>query len=150
MCLLFCSNAIGPLIAIWLIYCEGSVAQKSETPLYILLYGGIGISVGLWAWGRRVIQTIGEDLTKITPSTGFTIEIGAAFTVLLASKIGIPISTTHCKVGSIVFVGYFSSSTKGGVDWKIFRNIVYAWLVTVPVAALLSAGCMFALRSALL
>ncbi|KAF5269255.1 hypothetical protein FQR65_LT02556 [Abscondita terminalis] len=143
------SNAIGPLIALWLIYCEGSVQQQSETPLYILLYGGVGISVGLWLWGRRVIQTIGEDLTKITPSTGFTIEIGAAFTVLLASKIGIPISTTHCKVGSIVFVGYFSSSSKG-VDWKLFRNIIYAWVVTVPVAALLSAGCMFALRSAFL
>lgn len=143
------SNAIGPLIALWLIYCEGSVQQQSETPLYILLYGGIGISAGLWLWGRRVIQTIGEDLTKITPATGFTIEIGAAFTVLLASKIGIPISTTHCKVGSIVFVGYFSSSRKG-VDWKLFRSIVYAWLVTVPVTALLSAGCMYALSSALL
>lgn len=63
------SNAIGPLIALWLIYTEGSVQQKSETPLYILLYGGFGISVGLWLWGRRVIQTIGEDLTTITPST---------------------------------------------------------------------------------
>lgn len=63
------SNAIGPLIALWLIYSEGSVQQKSETPLYILLYGGCGISLGLWVWGRRVIETIGEDLTKITPST---------------------------------------------------------------------------------
>ncbi|XP_030763665.1 sodium-dependent phosphate transporter 2-like [Sitophilus oryzae] len=138
------SNAIGPLITLWLIYSEGSVAQKSETPLYILLYGGFGISVGLWLWGRRVIETIGEDLTKITPSTGFTIEIGAAFTVLLASKIGIPISTTHCKVGSVVFVGYFSSS-KQGVDWSLFRNIIYAWVITVPIAALLSAAIMFLL-----
>lgn len=60
------SNAIGPLIAMWLIYHDGSVRQASETPLYILLYGGLGISTGLWLWGRRVIQTIGEDLTKIT------------------------------------------------------------------------------------
>ncbi|XP_019767333.1 sodium-dependent phosphate transporter 1 [Dendroctonus ponderosae] len=140
------SNAIGPLITLWLIYSEGTVAQKSETPLFILLYGGLGISVGLWLWGRRVIQTIGEDLTQITPSTGFTIEIGAAFTVLLASKIGIPISTTHCKVGSVVFVGYFSSS-KEGVDWSLFRNIIYAWVITVPIAALLSALIMFSLIS---
>ncbi|KAL1491129.1 hypothetical protein ABEB36_011771 [Hypothenemus hampei] len=139
------SNAIGPLITLWLIYSEGTVAQKSETPLFILLYGGLGISVGLWLWGRRVIQTIGEDLTTITPSTGFTIEIGAALTVLLASKIGIPISTTHCKVGSVVFVGYFSSSRKG-VDWSLFRNIIYAWVVTVPIAALLSAGIMYLLQ----
>lgn len=63
------SNAIGPLIAIWMIYVEGSVAQKSETPLWILVFGGVGISVGLWVWGRRVIETVGNDLTKITPST---------------------------------------------------------------------------------
>ncbi len=66
---LFYSNAIGPLVAIWLIYSEGSVMQASETPLFILLYGGIGISVGLCVWGRNVIKTVGEDLTQITPST---------------------------------------------------------------------------------
>ncbi|XP_053693492.1 sodium-dependent phosphate transporter 2 [Sabethes cyaneus] len=165
------SNAIGPLIALFMIYREGSVLQKSETPLAILLYGGVGISVGLWLWGRRVIETIGNDLTKITPSTGFTIEIGAAFTVLLASKIGLPISTTHCKVGSVVFVGqasapkklspdeeramkqrnplehhhHYATGQQKAVDWGLFRNIVYAWVVTVPVAALLSAGFMYAL-----
>lgn len=64
-----CSNAIGPLIALWMIYNDGSVLQKSETPLSILLFGGVGISVGLWLWGRRVIETVGTDLTKITPST---------------------------------------------------------------------------------
>jgi phosphate/sulfate permease len=63
------SNAIGPLIALWMIYADGSVLQKSETPLSILLFGGAGISVGLWLWGRRVIETVGTDLTKITPST---------------------------------------------------------------------------------
>lgn len=67
--LYFGSNAIGPLVAIWLIYSEGSVLQSSETPFFILLYGGIGISIGLWVWGRNVIKTVGEDLTQITPST---------------------------------------------------------------------------------
>lgn len=63
------SNAIGPLIAIWMIFKEGTVLQKSETPIWILVFGGLGISVGLWLWGRRVIETVGNDLTKITPST---------------------------------------------------------------------------------
>ncbi|XP_065360247.1 sodium-dependent phosphate transporter 2 [Calliphora vicina] len=188
------SNAIGPLIALYMIYREGSVMQKAESPIYILIYGGIGISIGLWLWGRRVIETIGNDLTKITSSTGFTIEIGAAITVLLASKIGLPISTTHCKVGSVVFVGHIASkgakknketddalnsnaanekqtkelmATKemettleqggpetattpapradGSVDWHLFRNIAYAWIVTVPVTAILSAAIMFVL-----
>lgn len=113
--------------------------------------------------------------------SGFTIEIGAAITVLLASKIGLPISTTHCKVGSVVFVGYVSSQdheipannvdnsnsskpnsavqnlengavsatltskTKSSVDWNLFRNIAYAWIVTVPITAILSAAIMFGL-----
>jgi len=143
------SNAIGPLIALWAIYTEGSVAQKSEPPVYILLYGGLGISAGLWIWGRKVIKTIGEDLTKMTPSSGFSIEIGSAFTVLAASKCGLPISTTHCKVGSVVFVGW-TKSTKEGVDWSLFRNIVIAWIVTVPLTAAISALLMFLLSTAFL
>lgn len=63
-----CSNAIGPLIAIWIIYHEGTVHQKSYTPLLILFYGGVGICCGLWVWGRRVIKTMGKDLTNLTPS----------------------------------------------------------------------------------
>ncbi len=63
------SNAIGPLIAIFMIYVEGSVMQETEPPIWILLFGGVGISLGLWLWGRRVIETVGSDLTKITPST---------------------------------------------------------------------------------
>ncbi|KAM3823083.1 sodium-dependent phosphate transporter 2 isoform 10-T15 [Vipera latastei] len=91
------SNAIGPLVALWLIYDQGGVMQDSPTPVWLLLYGGIGICVGLWVWGRRVIQTMGKDLTPITPSSGFCIEVMCALTVLVASNVGIPISSTHCK-----------------------------------------------------
>lgn len=62
------SNAIGPLVALWVTATTGSAAQKAPVPIWVLVYGGIGISVGLWVWGRRVMQTLGEDLTKITPS----------------------------------------------------------------------------------
>ncbi|XP_076325856.1 sodium-dependent phosphate transporter 1-B-like isoform X2 [Tachypleus tridentatus] len=134
------SNAIGPLVAVWLIFLAGDVQQKEQTPIYLLVYGGVGISVGLWIWGQRVMKTVGEDLVKITPSSGFTIEIGAATTVLLASKTGFPISTTHCKVGSVVCVGW--ARMRKGVDWKLFRTIILAWVLTLPVTAGLSAMCM--------
>ncbi|XP_011268038.2 sodium-dependent phosphate transporter 1-A [Camponotus floridanus] len=139
------SNAIGPLIALWAVYSEGSARQEAETSILILLYGGLGISTGLWVWGRRVIRTLGQDLARITPTTGFTIEVGAAVTVLLASKIGLPVSTTHCKVGSVVCVGWASRGGEG-VSWKLFRNIAFAWLITVPMAGCLSAGCMAIFR----
>lgn len=69
------SNAIGPLIGLWAIYSEGSARQEAETPILILLYGGLGISAGLWVWGRRVMRTLGQDLARITPMSGFTIEV---------------------------------------------------------------------------
>ncbi|XP_040180886.1 sodium-dependent phosphate transporter 2 isoform X1 [Rana temporaria] len=134
------SNAIGPLVALWLIYQQGGVMQDASTPVWLLLYGGVGICAGLWVWGRRVIQTMGKDLTPITPSSGFTIELASAFTVVVASNIGLPISTTHCKVGSVVAVGWIRS--RKAVDWHLFRNIFLAWFVTVPVAGLFSAGVM--------
>ncbi|XP_067886436.1 sodium-dependent phosphate transporter 2 isoform X1 [Heterodontus francisci] len=134
------SNAIGPLVALWLIYQEGAVLQNASTPIWLLLYGGLGICAGLWVWGRRVIQTLGKDLTPITPSSGFTIELASAFTVVVASNVGLPISTTHCKVGSVVAVGWIRS--RKAVDWHLFRNIFLAWFVTVPVSGLFSAAVM--------
>ncbi|CAH8475323.1 unnamed protein product [Schistosoma intercalatum] len=135
------SNAIGPLIGLWLIATTQSVDSSKTTDVWILVYGGVGISVGLWIWGRRVIQTLGEDLTKISPSSGVCIEIGSALTVLIASKIGLPISTTHCKVGSVVFVG--RARSRDNVNWGIFRNILVAWLVTLPAAGAISALLMY-------
>ncbi|CAG4925524.1 unnamed protein product [Colias eurytheme] len=138
------SNAIGPLVALWLLYSEGGAHARAETPLGILVFGGVGIALGLWLWGRRVIRTVGEDLTSITPDTGFTIELGAALTVLVASKAGLPVSTTHCKVGSVVCVGY---SSEKAVDWSLFRNIIFAWVVTVPAVAAMAALSMLALEA---
>uniref|UniRef100_A0A8D3EET6 Phosphate transporter n=1 Tax=Scophthalmus maximus TaxID=52904 RepID=A0A8D3EET6_SCOMX len=134
------SNAIGPLVALWLVYQTSSVNTDLSTPIWILLYGGVGICAGLWVWGRRVIQTMGKDLTPITPSSGFSIELASAVTVVVASNIGLPVSTTHCKVGSVVAVGWLRS--KKAVDWRLFRNIFMAWFVTVPISGLISAAVM--------
>ncbi|XP_045740520.1 sodium-dependent phosphate transporter 1 isoform X2 [Mirounga angustirostris] len=134
------SNAIGPLVALYLVYDTGDVSSKVATPIWLLLYGGVGICIGLWVWGRRVIQTMGKDLTPITPSSGFSIELASALTVVIASNIGLPISTTHCKVGSVVSVGWLRS--KKAVDWRLFRNIFMAWFVTVPISGIISAAIM--------
>uniref|UniRef100_A0A667ZWK5 Phosphate transporter n=1 Tax=Myripristis murdjan TaxID=586833 RepID=A0A667ZWK5_9TELE len=134
------SNAIGPLVALWLVYTTGSVSSNEQTPVWLLLYGGVGICAGLWVWGRRVIQTMGRDLTPITPSSGFSIELASAVTVVVASNIGLPVSTTHCKVGSVVAVGWLRS--RKAVDWRLFRNIFMAWFVTVPISGLISAAIM--------
>lgn len=76
------SNAIGPLVALWLLYESGSVLSNSPTPIWLLLYGGVGICIGLWVWGRRVIQTMGKDLTPITPSRYATYLYSETNTVL--------------------------------------------------------------------
>ncbi|XP_003804554.1 sodium-dependent phosphate transporter 1 [Pan paniscus] len=142
------SNAIGPLVALYLVYDTGDVSSKVATPIWLLLYGGVGICVGLWVWGRRVIQTMGKDLTPITPSSGFSIELASALTVVIASNIGLPISTTHCKVGSVVSVGWLRS--KKAVDWRLFRNIFMAWFVTVPISGVISAAIMAIFRYVIL
>ncbi|CAB3984068.1 sodium-dependent phosphate transporter 2-like [Paramuricea clavata] len=141
------SNAVGPLVSLWLTYRDGVVNSNSNTPIWILFYGGVGISVGLWIWGRRVIETIGEELSSITPSSGLIIEFGSVCTVLVASNLGIPISTTHCLVGAVILVGLVRS--RHVTEWKVFFNILIAWLVTVPVSGLLSAGIFALLRYAL-
>ncbi|KAE9421557.1 hypothetical protein Angca_004759 [Angiostrongylus cantonensis] len=121
--------------------------ESFKVPIYILLYGVFSICVGLWLLGHRVIRTVGTNMSEINPATGFTIEFGAALTALVCSKLGLPISTTHCLVGSVVAVGLVKSRER--VKWSIFRNIVISWMVTVPVAGLISAGFMFLLKFAL-
>lgn len=153
------SNAVAPLIPIWNIFSTGHEDITTQTPIWILAFGGIGICTGLWAWGRAVMGTVGDGLTQLTPSKGFSIELGAAVSVLCATKLGLPISTTHCKVGSVVIVGLVASKfcsqdnllcannedgddeggDKQAVDWKLFGNIAITWIVTVPLAALASA-----------
>lgn len=138
------SNAIGPLVAIYMYRLIGGLQIPEEvfginpymvTPWYLLGFGGIGITVGLWCCGEKLIRAMGEDITTITPVRGFCIELMSAFTVLGASVAGMPVSTTHCKVGSIVAIGIYGRT---GVPKRQILNIALAWIVTVPTSAVLS------------
>uniref|UniRef100_A0A7E4V043 Phosphate transporter n=1 Tax=Panagrellus redivivus TaxID=6233 RepID=A0A7E4V043_PANRE len=131
------SNAVAPIAAIYSIYVHQSVEQKGETPIYVLLYGVLAICIGLWILGHRVIRTVGQEMSEIHPASGFCIEFGAAVTALVASKVGLPISTTHCLIGSVVCVGTIKSGK--GIDWKLFRNVALSWIVTLPVSGIIAA-----------
>ncbi|CAD6193920.1 unnamed protein product [Caenorhabditis auriculariae] len=137
-------NAVAPLASLISIYRTKSVYGTEDVPIYVVLYGVFAICVGLWLLGHHVIRTVGTKMSEINPASGFCIEFGAAMTGLLASKLGLPISTTHCLVGSVVAVGSIRSGE--GVKWGIFRSIVLSWVVTLPVAGLVSAGIMILLK----
>jgi solute carrier family 20 (sodium-dependent phosphate transporter) len=107
------SNSVGPLYGLFNAYQrvqnQPEITPSSPVTYGLLAYGGLGMILGLYVWGARVIETIGENLTVLSPSRGFSIEFGSALTVLIASMLRLSVSTTHCKVGSIVCVGFFSS-----------------------------------------
>ncbi|MDR3624288.1 MAG: inorganic phosphate transporter [Chlamydiales bacterium] len=130
------ANAIGPLASIVSILHTHQSIMSAEIPTWILALGGLGIVVGLATWGWRVIETIGKKLTELTPSRGFAAEFGAATTILLASKLGLPVSTTHTLVGSVLGVGLARGI--GALNLGMIREIVLSWVVTIPVGALLS------------
>ncbi len=129
------ANAIGPMSAVISVALAGgeSIAAKAPVPLWILALGGIGIAIGLATWGWRVMETIGRNITHLTPTRGFCAEIGAATTIVLASKLGLPISTTHTLVGAVLGVGLARGIS--AVNLNIVRDIVISWIVTVPAGA---------------
>ena len=132
------SNGIAPFATIFYIYKNDKIAEELNVPIWLLVLGGAGIVTGLVLWSGRLIERMGRELTKITPSRGFIIELSAALTVIIASRAELPVSTSHCQVGSILGVGLGNGKTN--VDWKLVKGIVFSWLITLPVTGLLSAA----------
>jgi len=130
------ANSIGPLAAVAAVVGKADLSQKAPVEIWMLVVGGIGIVFGLATWGYRVMETVGRKITELTPSRGFSAELAAALTIVLASRFGIPVSTTHILVGSVLGVGLARGI--GALDMSVVGRILVSWVATLPIAATLS------------
>jgi PiT family inorganic phosphate transporter len=139
------ANAIGPVAAVLDIIKNGTIADKAVVPTWLLAFGGVGIVIGLATYGWRVMETIGKKITELTPTRGFCAEFGAATTILIASKLGLPISTTHCLVGAVLGVGFGRGFR--ALNLSTVRDIILSWIVTIPASAFVCILCYFLLKA---
>lgn len=130
------ANAIGPLAVIYFIVKTGSVGAKVPVPVFLLLFGGVGIACGIAMAGHRVMDTMGKKITTLSNTRGFAVEFSAATTVLVASKMGLPVSTTHAAVGGVLGVGLARGIE--AVNFGIVFKIMLYWVLTVPASAITS------------
>ena len=133
------ANAIGPVATVWEIATTGVLSPKVAVNPLFLAVGGIGIVIGLATWGWRIIETIGKKITDLTPTRGFSAEFGAACTILMASRLGLPVSTTHCLVGAVIGVGFARGMSS--INLKMVGKILLSWVFTLPVAAIIAVIC---------
>lgn len=130
------ANAIGPLAAIFSVVKTKSVAMQVEVSIWMLAIGGIAVGGGLFAFGGRVMETVGGKITELTPVRGFCAQFGAATTILVCSRLGLPVSTTHVLVGAVVGVGFMRGM--GFLDMRLLRNIGSSWVITLPFTMVLT------------
>ena len=138
------ANAIGPYAAIVFIYTnDGDMGKKIDmgnNAYWILSMGGIGITIGLLLYGYKIIKAIGVKLCCITPSRGYSIELGSAIVIIIGSRLGIPLSTTHCQVGATMGVAALDDlKTCSGINWKIAFKVFAGWIITLVVVGSTSA-----------
>ena len=132
------ANAVGPVAAIVVVLRTHEVSMQVPVPIWLLIVGGLGIGFGAYIWGHRVIKTVGEKITLITPTRGFAAEFGTAVSVLICTHLGMPVSTTHVSIGNIIGVGLARGIS--AIDLNVIKKIFAAWVISVPVAGLFSAA----------
>ena len=139
------ANAIGPVAGIIPLAENGALSTEASIPFALLALGGLGIAFGALTWGKRVMRTVGERITSLTNTRGFSVDFGAATTVLVASRLGMPISTSHTVVGAVIGVGLARGLE--AVDLSVIKKIVVSWLLTLPIAAGTSIGIFLLLKT---
>jgi len=139
------ANGIGPLAAvISIVNSGGEVMQKAGLPVWVLLLGGAGIVLGLATMGYKVMRTIGNEITELTPTRAYAATLAAAITVVLASRTGLPVSTTHIAVGAVIGVGFARGI--GAIDMRLVGKIVVSWVITLPASGIMAALFFFTLK----
>ncbi|MGP5087949.1 inorganic phosphate transporter [Brachybacterium tyrofermentans] len=137
------ANAVGPFAAVLDVLSTGEISAEAAVPTAVLIAFGIALISGLWFVGRKVIATVGTGLTSMHPSSGFAAELAAAAVVMLASVLGLPVSSTHILIGAVLGVGIVNRAA----NWKLMRPIALAWIITLPAAAGIGAVVVLILRA---
>ena len=138
------ANAVGPVAAVVHVTRFHEVPAFAEVPWWLLAMGGIGIAVGLATYGRRVVNTVGNSITRMTPTRGFCAEFATALTTMLASYLGLPLSSTQVLVGAIIGVGLARGVT--GLNSRVIHRIARSWVFSLPATAVLSAALFVVLQ----
>ena len=141
------ANAVGPWAAVYSTYNAGVVETEAPTPIWFLVIAGLLLGLGFWFYGYHIVRALGNKITQMSPTRGFSVELGAAITVLLASRLALPVSTTQCLTGASMGVALMNYDL-GAVNWKQLGFIFGGWVLTLPCAGLISGLiCLMALNA---
>ena len=131
------ANATGPLATVYLVWKSNTTASKADVPIWVLCYAAAALVIGCWTYGYRIMANLGNKLILQSPSRGFSIELGAAVTTVMATQLAIPVSTTQCAVGATVFVGLCNKDLRA-VNWRMVLWCYLGWVFTLPMAGIVA------------